>query len=146
MRDHTVIARSEATKQSLKTRLLRVLCTLAMTVIFVASASAAENAADTKKFYEKVVAMQPANGNAHFDLGNAYLLEKRYDDAFSQYEKAGKLGLAASRMDSYYFNLSVCYAGLGKMNEAVRSLEECIKVNPKNQEARDLLILYRGSP
>ena len=41
------------------------------------------------------------------------LRDKRYDDALIHYEKAGKLGLAALRMDNYYFNLSVCYAGLG---------------------------------
>ena len=143
MRETTVIARSEATKQSLKTRLLRVLCTLAMTIIFVAGAYAAETAEDSKRFYEKVVQMQPNNGNAHFDLGNVYLRDKRYGDALVQYDKAGKLGLAALRMDNYYFNLAVCHVGLGRMEDAVKSLERCIKANPENQEAKDLLKIYK---
>ena len=108
------------------------------------AAQAAENAEDSKKFYEKVVQMQPGNANAHFDLGNVYLREKRYDDALIQYQKVGKTGLAALRMDNYYFNLAVCYAGLGRMPDAVRSLEKCIKVNPRNQEAIDLLDIYKA--
>ena len=116
---------------------------LAMILPLPDSVSAAENAADTKKFYEKVVQLQPGNANAHFDLGNVYLREKRYDDALGHYEKAGKIGLAASRMDSFYFNLSLCYAGLGRMDYAVRSLEDCIKVNPVHREAKDLLAIYK---
>ena len=134
MRDIVVIA-----------RVLRLrLAVLAMTMIFAASVSAAENAEDSKRFYEKVVHLQPGNANAHFDLGNVYLREKRYDDALIHYEKAGRLGLAALRMDNYYFNLSVCYAGLGRMGDAVKSLEECIKINPNHQEAKDLLNIYKS--
>jgi len=120
-------------------------CALAVIMLFLTvNAQCTENAEDSKKFYEKVVQMQPANGNAHFDLGNVYLREKRYDDALVQYEKAGSLGLAALRMDNYYFNLSVCYAGLGRMDDAVKSLEKCIKVNPEHQEAIDLLNIYKS--
>ena len=104
---------------------------------------AAETAEDTKRFYEKVVRIEPGNANAHFDLGNAYLLEKRYDDALGHYEKAEKLGLAALRISSYYFNISICYAGLGRMEDAVSSLEKCISINPDNQEAKNLLDIYK---
>ena len=116
---------------------------LILILFYTTTAYAAESAGDSKRFYEKVVQMQPGNANAHFDLGNVYLRDKRYDDALIHYEKAGKLGLAALRMDNYYFNLAVCYAGLNRMDDAVISLEKCIKVNPKNQEARDLLNIYK---
>jgi len=121
----------------------RYVYAIAITLFFVVGAYGMESAEDSKKFYEKVVQMQPGNANAHFDLGNVYLREKRYDDALLQYQKVGKAGLAALRIDNYYFNLSVCYAGLGRMDDAVRSLEECIKINPNHQEARDLLNIYK---
>ncbi|MDD5427641.1 MAG: tetratricopeptide repeat protein [Candidatus Omnitrophica bacterium] len=108
------------------------------------AACSAETAEDTKRFYEKVVKMQPGNGNAHFDLANAYLSEKRYEDALAHYEKAGHIGLAASRMGSYYFNIAVCYAGLGKMDDAVRSLEKCLKIDPGNSETKSLLAIYKN--
>ncbi|MFA6321535.1 MAG: tetratricopeptide repeat protein [Candidatus Omnitrophota bacterium] len=104
---------------------------------------AAETAEDTKRFYEKVVRMQPNNGNAHFDLANAYLSEKRYEEALVHYEKAGKLGLAALRMSSFYFNISICYAGLGRMEDAVASLEKCVRIDPNNQSAKNLLEVYK---
>jgi tetratricopeptide (TPR) repeat protein len=107
--------------------------------------SAVENNADAKQFYENVVRAQPGNANAHFDLANVYLVEKRYEDALKHYQAAGRLGgLAAARMPNYYFNLSICYAGLGDMGEAVKSLERCIKVNPGNQEAKNLLEIYKA--
>ena len=116
---------------------------VAIMLFLAVNVQCAENAEDSKKFYEKVVQMQPNNANAHFDLGNVYLREKKYEDALIHYEKAGSLGLAALRMDNYYFNLSVCYAGLGRMDDAVKSLENCVKANPKNQEAIDLLKKYK---
>ena len=111
---------------------------------FTTSVYCAEDAENAKLFYEKVVQTQPGNKNAQFDLGNVYLMEKRYEDALSHYEKVGKSGLAAARMESYYFNMSVCYAGLGRMDDAVRSLEACVKLNPGNQEARELLDIYKS--
>jgi len=116
---------------------------LLLILFFTVSVLAAEDAGQTARFYERVVRMQPGNPNAQFDLGNIYLSEKRYDDALAHYEKVNKTGLAAARMDSYYFNRSVCYAGLGRMSDAVRSLEECLKINPGYQEARDLLEIYK---
>ena len=117
---------------------------LSVIISFARAAYSAETAADTKRFYEKVVKMQPGNANAHFDLGNAYLAEKRYEEALVHYEKAGHIGLAASRMSSYYFNIAVCYAGLGRMDDAVRSLEKCLKIDPGNSEAKSLLALYKN--
>ena len=110
-----------------------------------ATAHGVENPQDAKKFYEKVVQVQPGNANAQFDLGNVYLSEKRYEDALRHYKKVGNSGLASSRMDSYYFNVAVCYAGLGRMGDAVSSLEQCIRVNPNHQEARDLLAIYKNA-
>ncbi len=105
---------------------------------------AAESAEDAKRFYEKVVLTQPANANAHFDLGNVYLSENRYNDALDQYEKAGAIGLASSRMGSYYFNKSVCFAGLGRMHDAVDCMEKSIKADPGNKQAEELLCIYKN--
>ena len=123
---------------------MRICAVIAIMLLYTTAAQCAENAENAKFFYEKVVQTQPDNKNAQFDLGNVYLMEKRYEDALSRYEKVGKSGLAALRMGSYYFNLSVCYAGLGRMEEAVISLEACIKLNPGNQEARELLDIYKS--
>ena len=88
---------------------------------------------------------QPKNPNAHYDLGNVYFMEGRYEDALANYLEAGSLGLAAVRMCNYYFNVSVCYAKLGNMDEAIRSVEACLKIEPDRQSAKDLLDIYKNS-
>ncbi len=108
------------------------------------TAQCAQTAGDAKKFYEKVVQIQPDNANARFDLGNVYLADKRYEDALKNYDKIGKTGLASSRMDSYYFNRAVCYAGLGRIEDAVKSLGQCIRANPGNRDAKNLLEIYKN--
>lgn len=114
-------------------------------LFFCASgAFAAENAADSKRFYEAAVKAQPRNANAHYDLGNVYFMEGRYADALTRYLEAGKLGLAAARMGNYYFNVSVCYAKLGNMSDAVRSIESCLKVEPDHENAKELLNIYKN--
>lgn len=112
-------------------------------LLSAAAASCAEEAGQARQFYEKVVGLQPNDANANFDLGNIYLQDKRYEEALKCYDKAGKIGLALSRMDSYYFNLSVCYAGLNRMSDAISSLEKCVKINPAYKDAKDLLALYK---
>ena len=121
------------------------LFSLGLVLLLASRALAVEKIEDSKRFYEKVVQVQPGNANAQFDLGNVYLSEKRYEDALSHYKKVGNSGLASSRMDNYYFNVAVCYAGLGRMGDAVSSLEQCIRVNPNHQEARDLLAIYKNA-
>ena len=100
---------------------------------------------EAEAFFEGVVKVQPENANAHFDLGNVYFLEKRYSEALVHYNKANKLGLPSSRMDSYYFNTAACHAGMGDTKEAIVRLKECLKINPRHSEAKGLLDLYNGS-
>jgi len=113
-------------------------------LFFTAGAYAAENAVDSKRFYEAAVKAQPKNANAHYDLGNVYFLEERYADALTHYLEAGKLGIAAARMSNYYFNVSVCYAKLGNVDEAVKSVEACLKIDPDRKSAKDLLAIYKS--
>lgn len=117
---------------------------LVVMLLLITTAYASENSESAQRFYEGVVRAQPENANAHFDLGNVYLTEKRYADALAHYRKAGHVGLAASRMDSYYFNLAVCHEGLGNMDDAVKALEECLKINPRKEGAKDLLAIYKS--
>ena len=144
MNNYRVIARVQSTRSNLVFRDCFVASLLAMTCLMVQSVSAAENAADSKKFYEAAVRAQPNNSNAQYDLGNVYFMEERYVDALACYLEAGSLGLAAARMGNYYFNISVCYAKLGNMDEAIRSVEACLKIEPDRKNAKDLLGIYKN--
>ena len=124
---------------------MKIFKTLFVLALFLtATAYAIENAEEAKRFYEAVVRAQPQNANAHYDLANVYLAEGRYAEALEHYGTANKFGLAASRMENYYFNSSVCYSKVGKMAEAIESIEACLKINPENNGAKELLAIYKG--
>ena len=60
---------------------------------------------EAEKIFNKILAVEPENSNAHFDLGNTYLVQKKYNKALNHYKEANRLGLDGG-MDSYYFNFS----------------------------------------
>jgi len=97
---------------------------------------------EAEKIFNKILAVEPENANAHFDLGNTYLVQKKYNKALNHYKKANRLGLDGG-MDSYYFNLSLCYAGLGNNKEAIRCLEKCLELNPDYQGAKSVLEMVK---
>ena len=93
-----------------------------------------------EEIFKRILTVEPENPNAHFDLGNTYLIQKKYNEAFNQYNKAESLGV---RSDDYYFNLSLCYIGLGNNKEAIGYLEKCLSLNPDYPEAKNLLELVK---
>lgn len=97
---------------------------------------------EAEKIFNKILAVEPENANAHFDLGNTYLAQKKYSKALNHYKEANRLGLDGG-MDSYYFNLSLCYAGLGNNKEAMKCLEKCLKLNSNYQGAKDMLEMVK---
>lgn len=97
--------------------------------------------AEAKVIFKQILAIQPKNPNAHFDLGNVYLCQGKYVEAIDLYEEAIKLGLSDKHTLTYYFNLSMCYIGLGRNKEAIYCLKQCLDINPDYAEAKDLLEL-----
>jgi tetratricopeptide (TPR) repeat protein len=94
---------------------------------------------EAKVIFKQILAIQPENPNAHFDLGNVYLYQSKYAEAINLYEEAIKLGLRDEHMLTYHFNLSTCYIGLGRNKEAIYHLKQCLKINPDYTEAKNLL-------
>ena len=66
-------------------------------------------------------------------------IEKKYSKAISFYKKAADLGLPQELMDTYYFNLSVCYMGVADYKKAVNNLQKCLDINPEYESAKELL-------
>lgn len=94
---------------------------------------------EAEVIFKQIIAIQPENPNAHFDLGNVYLHQHKYTETMNYYEKAIKLGLSEEHMLMYHFNLSMCYIDLGRNKEAIHHLRECLKINPDYTEAKNLL-------
>lgn len=99
---------------------------------------------EAEVMFKQILAIQPENPNAHFDLGNVYLYQGKYVEAINLYKEAIDLRLDKKFMADYYFNLSVCYAGMGNNKEAINSIKQCLKLNPDYPEAENLLELYKA--
>lgn len=70
--------------------------------------------------------MDESEARSHFDAGYAYFQEARYDDALREFERAYEL----SPRPALLFNMSQCYERLGRLDEAIRYLEQFISTTP----------------
>lgn len=87
--------------------------------------------------------LEPENADARFELGEALFVEKQYDAAVKQLEKA--LALKPDH-DNARRVLARAYRKDGRMTLAERTLEEAVKRRPDDASARDELaeILAEG--
>lgn len=73
-------------------------------------------------------AVEQEGEGAHFDLGAAYESADLLPQAFYQYEKAKK----TQQSGELFVGLSTLYKRYGKVQDAIRELEEAVKAEPKN--------------
>lgn len=73
-------------------------------------------------------AVEQGGETAQEDLGAAYESSDMFPQAFYQYEKAKK----SKKSGELFLGLSALYKRYGKVEEAVREMEEAIKAEPKN--------------
>jgi adenylate cyclase len=80
-------------------------------------------------FFEKALRLNPLSaGNYILNLGHAYRIMGRYEEALAEYEKAVHL------MPSYLFanvNLTATYSLLNREKEALETATKVLRMNPK---------------
>lgn len=84
--------------------------------------------AEAASAFEQAVALDPANGNAYFNLGNVYSEMGRWSEAVAAYRKAVSL-----RKDDgeAYNNLGIALGRRGVHVQAAAAFEKAIKIYPK---------------
>ncbi len=70
--------------------------------------------------------------DSHFEQGNSYLREGRYEEAISEYKKAIRI---APNNASLYYNLGFTYNKLGQYQQAVKYFNKAIGINPDDFDA-----------
>ena len=73
--------------------------------------------------------LDEAEARSHFDAGYSYFQEARYDDALTEFTRAYEL----SPRPALLFNMSQCYERLGRLDEAIRYLEQFIHADPADR-------------
>ncbi len=90
--------------------------------------------------FRKVMARDPSNFEAQFNLAFAYLNWGRYSNAVTEFNKAVRLNPASAECWS---NLAMAYQALGKDQKAIDALYRAVQQNPSNVTARiNLATMY----
>ncbi len=89
-----------------------------------------DNEINASFFLQKSLMLNPANDKAHYNLGNIYLNQKKYNSAINEYKLAIKY---KKDYAYYYYNMGCSYLGLKNYKEAKKAFEKAIKL--KNDDA-----------
>lgn len=76
-------------------------------------------------FLQKSIKLNPDFDKAHYNLGNIYLEEKRYNLAVNEYKHAVRI---KKDFPFYYYNMGCAYLGLKDYKSAKNAFEKAIKL------------------
>lgn len=90
----------------------------------------------------RIIELDPSFPRAHEDLGFAYLKQRRYEQATTEFQKAVELSASTS---NFLSSLGYCYAVTGKRAEALQILKELEEKYAKREaNAQYLASVYVG--
>lgn len=84
--------------------------------------------------FEKLSALTPENGEAHYRLGNAYFDARRYDDARRAYERAFDLGFE-DKAELFYREGALVFHEKGDHPSAKKQYRKALEANPDHIDA-----------
>ena len=77
----------------------------------------------------------PDNDKLHYNIGNGLHEQKKYEDAFNEYEKSLDSKNSELRSKAYY-NIGNTHYRMGKLQEAITDYKKCLEINPKDEDAK----------
>ncbi|MBQ7662854.1 MAG: VWA domain-containing protein [Prevotella sp.] len=86
--------------------------------------------------YSKAIEKNDKNPQAHYNLGNALLAQRKDSAAVVAYEKSCKLETNPTRKSMAYHNLGVVCQQHKMYGEAIENYKQCLRLNPRDDEAR----------
>lgn len=77
----------------------------------------------------------PDSDRLHYNIGNGLHEQKKYEDAFNEYEKS--LDSKDNELKSKaYYNIGNTHYRMGKLLEAIEDYKKCLDINPKDEDAK----------
>ena len=83
--------------------------------------------------YQKLLALNPENGDAHSGLGNTYSAMGKFSDAEAECDKSATANPAGA--SKCYYNVGVYANNQGKMDDAAAAFKKATQLDPTNAEA-----------
>lgn len=88
----------------------------------------------------------PDNDKLHYNIGNGLHEQKKYEDAFNEYEKSlnpdvgGGLKPATTEdselQKNAYYNMGNTHYRMGKLQEAIEDYKKCLDIDPNDEDAK----------
>ncbi|MGH9434095.1 MAG: tetratricopeptide repeat protein [Terriglobia bacterium] len=85
------------------------------------------------EFYQKAIALTPADAGLYTNLGNVYANMNKIPEAEAQYEKAAQLD--PTHAAQAYYNIGAVMTNTGHMAEAAAAFKKATEVDPKYADA-----------
>ncbi|GAB6281409.1 MAG: hypothetical protein STSR0008_01480 [Ignavibacterium sp.] len=92
--------------------------------------------AEAEVNFRKALEKEPNNFNAHFNLGDNYFKQKKYEDAIKSYQNAiAKTNDSNLKAQSYY-NIGNSLLKNNKLEESIEAYKNSLKLNPNDYDAK----------
>ena len=92
--------------------------------------------ADAEVNFRKGLEKEPDNFIAHFNLGDSYFKQEKYEDAVKSYQNA----LSKTNDDRYkaktHYNIGNSLLKSGKLKESIEAYKNSLKLNPNDNDAK----------
>jgi tetratricopeptide (TPR) repeat protein len=92
-----------------------------------------------KAAFHNAIELNPDFARAHYNLGEAYLKELRYDHAIASFQTAAKL---QPKNATIHCELAFALNKRDQLDEAINSLKRAIRLDPKHLSAHNNLGIY----
>jgi len=97
--------------------------------------------ADAEVSYKKSMATVPGDEKNAFNLGNAMMQQKRYKEAYKQFEDLSKNTQDKQLKSQSFHNMGNAQMGLKDYQKAIDSYKNSLRINPDDEETRYNLAL-----
>ena len=94
---------------------------------------------ESQKKYQQAIEKAPDDPVANYNLGNAQFRKSSFDDAVRSYQASVDHNTDKTTRESGFYNQGVALAKQKKLEESIAAWKDALKLDPKDQEARENL-------
>ena len=91
---------------------------------------------DAEVNFKKGTELDPNNFESHFNLGDAYYKQERYDEALKLFQSALSKAKTDEQKAKIYHNVGNSLLKSQKIKESISAYKEALKLNPEDQETK----------
>lgn len=91
---------------------------------------------DAEVNFKKGIEKAPESFEGHFNLGDAYYKQGRYDESLKEYYSSLELTQEASHKASTYHNIGNSLLKAEKIKESIEAYKNSLKINPNDLETK----------